>query len=346
MVDRYQGRSSRSSATVPLLTEGKRPKVWDRPLGTIDTLGLAVPLVSFETKGATASVSGLGTDQEQWRYRQALPSGGFMAMGVGSKAWIEASLPKRAGDDNVQALPLVEALEVAREMVREAETFFEPEPSHRFEASELVRLDAPRDFHGVGQIGALLDGLAGVPRDKRQKTRRWSDGDRNRAETLRVGPKAWGATLYDKHVESEGKAEPGHLRYEPRMHREQLTGQWAKDQGVIMRVIEDITEEKLSGLSRAVFDRVGFDREVSAAATVAERVFDPDNGLRWDVKGSLWAFLTAPAARAQLSKNTATKYRRLAADLGLAPVVEFADDEGLVVHLDFDRGTEVLRVAS
>ncbi len=337
-----KGRTLRS---FPLLTEGKRPTKWDRPCATIDTLGLSVPLVSFETKGSTAAVSGFGTEAEAWRYRHPLPGGGFLAVGVGSKAWIEASLPKRAGEDNVEALGLVQALDVAREMVREASNLFEPDSSFRFELAQLVRLDAPRDFHGVAQVGPLLDGLAGVPRDKRQKTRRWSDGDRNKAETLRVGPKAWGATLYDKHVESEGKAEPGHLRFEPRMHREQLSGQWAQDQGVVMRQVGDMTEDKVARLSRSVFKRVGFDREVSAMANVAQRIFDPANGLHTKEQAGLWAFLTAPAFRGTLSKNTATKYRRLSASLGLAPVVDVPDGEGVLVHLDYDRGTEVLRAA-
>ncbi len=112
-----------------------------------------------------------------------------------------------------------------------------------------------------------------------------------------------------------------------------------------MRQIGDLTEDKVSRLSRAVFERVGFDREVSAMANVAQRIFDPTNGLDTKEQSGLWAYLTAPAFRGTVSKNTATKYRRLSAQLGLAPVVEVPDGEGVLVRLDYDRGTEVLRAA-
>jgi hypothetical protein len=317
------------------------------PPGRLDTVGICFPISGeFETEGAHATVSDLGRPAESWRYRHALPGGGFLALGVGSKAWVEASLPKRAGGDNVEGLVVAPALEVLETAWAEAQKFCEADRGaggDRFELAGVVRLDPVRDFEGVGHIGPLLDGLAGVPgRDSRHKVRRFADGERNRAESLRVGPKAWGGQLYDKHAETGGRCEVGRLRFEARMHREQLTSEWAKKEGVVMRQVADISTEKVERLTRSTFERVGFDREVSGVAEAGERVFSLE-GWRPDAKAGLWAFLTVPEYSAMVSRNTAQKYRQAARELGLV-VGQVLDAEAPAVtaRLDFDRGSEVL----
>ncbi len=315
--------------------------------GRLDTVGICFPISGdYVTEGAHATVSDLGRPGEAWRYRHALPGGGFVALGIGGKAWVEASLPKRAGDDNVEGLVVGAALEVLEAAWTEAQGFCEVDRGgggHHFELAGVVRLDPVRDFEGVAHIGSLLDGLAVVPgRDARHKVRRFADGERNRAESLRVGPKAWGGQLYDKWAETGGRCDEGRLRYEARMHREQLISEWAKKEGVVMRQVADITTEKVERLTRRTFERVGFDREVSGVADAAERVFSLE-GWRADAKAGLWAFLTAPEYSAMVSRNTAQKYRQAAQELGLVVgQVLDGDQPAVTARLDFDSGTEVL----
>lgn len=309
-------------------------------------MGVAVPVLgTFETQGATASVQGLGTPGESWRYRHALPGGGFVGLGMGDKAWVECSLPKRVQEDNIEALPVGQALEVMREAVREASEFFTARGSASFEDSKLIRLDAVRDFHGIRHPGYLLDGLAGVPRGPREKVRRWSDAERGQAETLRVGPAAWGVTLYDKHQETQGKAAAGSVRCEARLHHDQLTSAWARDQGAIMRCVGDVTEEKVERLRLAAFRRVNFDREVSAMTTISDAVFGCLDVSERE-RAVLWAYLTAPGFSASLHRNTERKYRRLAAALGVTPGAALDEAESFTARLDYDSGTEVLSRAA
>ncbi len=301
----------------------------------------------FVTEGSTAQVFGLGAAGESWRYRHKLPGGGFLSLGMGGKAWVEASLPKRAGDGNVEALPVVEALEVMRSACEEAGKFCEPDrrrDGHCFEEAKVVRLDPVRDFDGVRHPGALLDGLAGVPRGSREKARRWSDSERNQAESLRVGPKAWGSLLYDKHRETGGRAPEGRLRYEARLHSDQLTGAWARDLGAIMRCVADVSEDKVRAIRWAAFERVGFEREVSAMTTVSDAVFGCED-LSAREQAVLWAYLTAPGYAAALGRDAERKYRRIARRLGVTPGVAEGACE-FTVRLDFDSGTEVLRGAA
>jgi len=336
----------------PVLTEGKVLKSSARlpgPRAEIDTMAVAYPVeAAFETKGSTAQVFGFGTAGESWRYRQMLPGGGFLALGMGGKAWVEASLPKRVGDENVEALPVVVALEVMRSACEEAAEFCTPDRTrkgHRFEEAKVIRLDPVRDFDGVRHPGALMDGLAGVPRGPREKVRRWSDSERNQAESIRVGPKAWGALLYDKHRESDGKAPEGRLRFEVRLHSDQMTGAWARDLGAIMRCVGDVNEEKVTAIRRGAFERVGYDREVSAMTTISDAVFScEDVSVR--ERAVLWAYLTAPGFSASLHRDTERKYRRVAKRLGVTPGAALEEAHKFTVRLDFDGGIEVLGAAA
>jgi hypothetical protein len=268
---------------------------------------------------------------------------------MADKAWAEASLPKRVGGENVTALDVAPALEVLHGLYVEAQEFCTVDRTrngHHFELARIVRMDPVRDFDNVSQIGPLLDGLAGVPgRDKRHKVRRFQDSERNAAESLRVGPKAWGNQLYDKWAETLGKAPKGQLRMEGRLHREQLTSEWAKGLRAIMRQVGDVTAEKVERTSRALFERSGFDREVAGVAAAAERVFSLED-VRPIEQAMLWAFLTAPGFAASMGKDSRRKYRLLSEHVGLV-VGQVLDAEAppLMVRLDYDEGTEVLRVA-
>jgi hypothetical protein len=169
-------------------------------------------------------------DRARWAHE--LPGGGFVNLGLGM-AWCEASIPKRIDPDgsNVQAVDVATAVEVAREMLTEAERVCEWDRrvmDYDLLLAKVVRGDHVRDFDDVRRVAYILDGLASVPRaDARWKTRRWQDTQRNAAETLRVGPRAWGGTLYDKHAESPAHAPPGRVRFEARLHGDQLRSRFA-----------------------------------------------------------------------------------------------------------------------
>lgn len=316
------------------------------PAVRIDTVGLSAPIVRADTHGAQATVRNAGTAEEQREYRRRLEGGGFIAWGRGSTVWIEASLPKRIGDDNVEGLTLPQAKEALSDLHAEVSQWVEWDPirgSSHVEAAAVKRLDLVRDFDGVRSIPALLDGLANVAVPGRSRQQRFADGDRSRAQTLAVGPKAaWKATLYDKHEETGGLAPEGRLRFEARMRSDTLTGQWAKDHGGGVRHVVDLEESKLEHLRRAMFQRVGFDREVHPMGHRLAEVVDSAD-LTPQEQAMLWTYLTGVpnGLRLGVSRPTERKYRRLAAEL--AVVVFDPEGEGLreTVRLDYDRGTEV-----
>lgn len=318
------------------------------PRAEIDTLGFAFKVDShFETTGAKVTISNYDTEAETFRYQHALPGGGFIGLGVGGKAWVEASLPKRTNDEqsNVRALPVGEALEVARAMYDEARTVCTPEES--FDESKIVRLDVVRDFAGVRQLGPMLDGLAMVPLTGRAKRRRFADAESNNAETLRVGPKAWACTLYDKFTETRGDvAAAGQLRFEARLHHAQLTSVFAKEHGAAMGVIADVTDAKCEAMRWSMFHRVGFDRAVPATESIAEYVWACDE-LSPARRGAFWAYLTLPGFGAALSDPTERKYRRLAESMGLAPGRGVPELVGArVMRLDYLTGAQEFRAAA
>ena len=70
----------------------------------------------------------------------------------------------------------------------------------------------------------------------------------------------------------------------------------------------DLANDKVDALARATFGRLGFDREVSAMASVAERVQNETKGLRAVERAQLWAYLTMPgfAAFAERTESVDT----------------------------------------
>jgi hypothetical protein len=336
-----------SPASFPLLTEGKRRKTCDAvPPARIDTLAFSFPIFDRDSTGATTSIAHEGTEDEVRSSRQKLRNGGFVAFAnVHDSAWVEASLPKRLDGQNIEALTVRDALEVARSAMEEATEFVTPtKMGERFELSKLIRLDGVRDFDDVSSISEILNGLAAVPREARLKVRRFQDAQRNNTESLRVGPKSWNAQMYDKHAETGGEAEVGRLRFEVRMRSDQLTDQRAKKEGYLMRQLVDVTEERVGLLTRRSFERVSFDREVVGKASVARKVFG-SSLMSPREQSQLWAYLTAPGVAESMAPNTRSKYRRLAAELGVTMAAADTEMADIYARLDFDAGREVVRVA-
>jgi hypothetical protein len=207
-----------------------------------------------------------------------LPGGGFVAYGMGRRAWVEASLPKRLSGENVEGVSLPVALELMRELHREVGELVPYDVARNgqiFEAAKVVRLDVVRDFDGVANLSRHLDGLAIAPRERRAVARRFIDQERS-AETLRVGPKAWGCTLYDKHAETGGLAPAGRVRFEVRLHSAQLESVAAREHGgkvlQIANLVSDLGLERLSGLRRHWWNRVNFGAEVVGVDEGIERL--------------------------------------------------------------------------
>lgn len=334
----------------------------------VDTVALSIPMVDADHTGATVSIVKAGTPDEQRTYRRKLDRGGFVAWGRGSTAWVEASLPKRGGLDNLEGVTVDEAWERIADLYDDAARFVEfrkaGQPSvplshgmsdvrgraGTFEEAKVVRLDLVRDFDGVEQAPFILDGLAGVPVAGRSKVRRYADAERQQAQTLTVGPKAaWRATLYDKHAETLGQpveAPEGRLRYEVRMRTDLLTGKWAQAHGGGVAQVLDLEGERLARLARGMFERVGFDREVDALGRLADVVFSHE-ALSPAERRNLWCYLTAPqhGGRMGFSVPTERKYRRQAEALGLVLAPVGSAPTSVRVRLDYDSGTEVTEAA-
>jgi hypothetical protein len=321
-------------------------------LAQVDTVGIAFPVDDFDRAGCTVTVGNYAMPGETFKYSRKLDGGGFLATGVGNMGWCEASLPKRVDGENFEALQIGPAIDVLRTLYDEAASHCAVPDGHDFEESRVVRLDLVRDFHHVDNPTTILDGLASIDQPGRAKVRRFADPSANRAETLRVGPRAWGCTLYDKHVETGGRAPAGQVRFEARLHRPQLRSAFARANGGHFGCVADLIRagnlhgttddgQALERASRAWFDRVGFGRDCQTDDALARRIELLE--LRPAIAASLWCYLTAPAIVRGWSAHTVRKYRGLAADLNLAPATNWATN---VVRLDFDSGTVVERRAA
>jgi len=341
---------------LPDLTEGKvECRTPSGPVARIDTLAFSVPVKSdFNQIGLTATVLRTGTVEESFLWSGTLASGARIKLGRGGVVGIEASLPKVAGDGNIEALTLSDSLDVVRELVaevvRERVTIDRERCGDPMRDAKVTRIDLPRDFDGVEHIPEVLDGLAGVSISGRVKKSRYADAECNRAETLWVGNGKHGGRLYDKARETArlllgSRAPDGRLRFEAQLRSTVLTGVWARAVAGHVRQLGDLEEHKLRALRRASFERYGFDQEVSAMATVADRVWTAE-GLSERQRRELWCFLTMPGYQSRAARDVVRRYRQIARSLGVTPHAAMSEALcPLRVRLDYDNGKEVVRAA-
>ncbi|MCA1706133.1 MAG: hypothetical protein LC808_23875, partial [Actinobacteria bacterium] len=257
--------------TAQILREG--------PPAAVDTLAMVFPISSFDTRECAVSVSEPdGDGQQSRRYRRTLPGGGFLATGVGDVAWVEASLPKRVSGGNVVPLPLAQARDAARELFDEAGAYCEPVRSIR--EARLTRVDLVRDFDGVANFQLWGSGIRALRQAGRSKTMLMHDhSDHNGALTLAVGPKtSWRSYMYDKHAETDGAAPIGRVRFEARCRSELMKSTWARKTAGLGQLhfadLENVDEldGQLRLLTRGMFERVGFDREVNVMGALVHQV--------------------------------------------------------------------------
>jgi hypothetical protein len=286
-----------------------------------------------------------------------LPGGGFLGTGVDGKAWVEASLPKRVNDDNIEGLTVPEAHEALQGLISEACEYVTPTDRVLVEGvgsvedvvlsvdnPKIVRLDLVRDFQlrAPRHLGHLLDGLSGVKREGRTRTARFADGGRGNAQTLMVGPKSWSSRLYDKHAETVGKAPEGRLRFEAELRQKQLSSVFAKKHCGSISHVSDLEEDRLAKLRRAWFRRSGFDRCVVADPDVwtvlLQSGLPPMEQLK--LRGWLDALANGVLVDVGLERTADYRLRQLASAVGIVAGGLHSEISSIV--LDFDLGFEVV----
>ena len=316
------------------------------PRAEIDTIRLVYTAAGpGDLRGANAQVVKLDEPGEGWIYSAPLDVGGFVSWGVAGKAAVELSVPKAQDGHNVYGLELPAALAVARVAFEQAA---ERVPAvDGFESCMVNRVDLVRDFDGVTRQMETLRSFSTLKPKGRATSRLYQDASRGGAPTLTVGNGARHGTLYDKQAECRGKGESakvismaeGRLRFEARIRKYQL-----RKSGIGQVV--DLEERKLQAMRRQVFEWVGYDREVTGMSKVLASVMS--NGeLSQREKLSAIGYFVATAHGVPtgdvVSKNTATKYRRVAEELGLILDPNSADELGTcLLRLDYDRGREVV----
>lgn len=305
----------------------------------VDTVGIAIPENRRDFED--------GVLRRGMRMR--LPGGGFVATGVGGLAWVEASLPKRVNGQNVEPLGVDEVKSAIVALVAEAQALV---PCESFEVKEvdrdgvvrsfsaenpkIVRLDLVRDFR-LGEpslLTSVLDGLAAVPQGGRAKVQRFADGKSGRAETLRVGPGAWAATLYDKHCESGGLADKGHLRAEFRLRARQLRSRRVAASGSEIYSLADLDEERGERIRRSWWDLVGFGSWVGASPNIWEALAGTGLSDRGKLFFVGWYMARRDGQDLVVSDKTERKFRQILKRL------EIGSGGTRRVRLNYERGCE------
>ena len=80
-------------------------------------------------------------------------------------------------------------------------------------------------------------------------------------------PSRWETTLYDKSAESSGRAGSGRLRFETRVRRPVLTEGFAERHKVRLDRLEQLADDSVDRLGRAMFDHVGLGMQCPSGMT-------------------------------------------------------------------------------
>jgi hypothetical protein len=201
--------------------------------------------------------------------------------------------------------------------------------------ARVKRLDVCRDFE-TDDPASIVRGLGPVHRPWSRRNLVHFDPARGGAQTLMVGSASGVVRLYDKHAETKGKAPKGTLRWEV-----EARSQWAQRYGQ-MQQLGDITEDTVRELAEDRWNWSAMDRELSATEHIVDKV------MRLDVSSTVKERLVGRLVMEQMgsaypmSKNTATKYRRMVKDLGIALDPEAAG--GRSTRLDWETGRQITTV--
>lgn len=215
-------------------------------------------------------------------------------------------------------------------------------PDCRLEESRIKRVDVARDFHGLAKPAGTIRALAPIPRAWARRNLVHADPARQGAQTLMVGSGSGLVRLYDKAVESGGKAPAGTVRWEA----ECRTG-WASNYGGIKR-FEDLTADNLGQLAENRWEWSAMGAEVEATSRTVESVSRSGLSEREQASFLGWLMMQAHGAAYRPGKASLAKWRKVQRDLGIALDV-FSDDNdqagGFVCRLDWETGREIVRAA-
>lgn len=294
----------------------------------IDSLRVAVPLGGWQTDAPPTRYDGRGNlVLLDGKARARLQS----VTGVGL-AYVEASLPKVLLGSNVDPLPYERMREAIETILRDLGRHLVVDDA-REAALRVLRVDLVRDFEGVIDHGLLLRGLETTPRNRCYHGQLHSHG--GEPETLTFGVHSWSITLYDKHAESKGVAPKGRLRCEVRLRERRLGQKWTQERGGAIRVVSDISEDRMEQLARASFDLAGLGSRVVSKPEALRRASELP--LKPQERAALMLVLECDGGglRSGFDAKTVRKYRKLARDNGL----QIRPDESRTeVWLDWDAG--------
>lgn len=205
----------------------------------------------------------------------------------------------------------------------------------------VKRVDIARDFEGVEDPGRLIRGLVAIHRPHSRQNMVYADPKANRAETLMVGNATGRTRLYNKHVESCGRAEEGTVRWETEARRD-----WLHRLAGIHRV-DDLSSEKLSQLARNRWEWSAMGVEVASSVGRLVRVVQAADLTERECLFFLGWLMCEAAGQSprELGSATVAKYRKLQRELGIAAPSDFEGMVEVLSRLDWDSGREVLRVA-
>lgn len=208
------------------------------------------------------------------------------------------------------------------------------------DSMRVARLDVARDFRGVEEVPSLIRALGPVPRAWARRNNVHSDPKSHGAETLFVGSGEGGCRLYDKCRETEGEAPEGTVRDEV-----EARAAWLSRYGG-MRTVGEVTLERVYALMRNRWEWSQMGAEVVGGWPVVLRKL---SGMEFRQRAGFLSYLVHQAAGVPcgaVSGHTLAKYRRLQRELGI--VIDgsmIQGGSGVVRRLDFESGTEVVRVA-
>lgn len=332
-----------TSGPVPL-SNRRGTGLKNRPRVGLDRISVSFPVRAVAPEGAWSA--------HQVKPREALSGsvevdGASFFVGAteieradGQRAWwakVEGN-PSRVGDSEGYGLCPVVELRQRLAPVFELVTADFVTPECSLDEARVKRLDVARDFDGVADVPALLVGLARVHRPWSRKNNLYNDGTRHGAQTLMVGSGAGVVRLYDKFAETCGVAPEGQLRWETEA-RSAWLGQYAA-----IEQLADVNSDSVEQLAQDRWRWSGMATEVCTRNEVVARTRAA--ALSPTVRRAFlgWLMETACGYESSLSKDAASKYRKLARDLGVALGPE-ALTGSMVGRLDWEKGTVVVRAA-
>jgi hypothetical protein len=213
-------------------------------------------------------------------------------------------------------------------------------PKDSVETFLLTRIDVTRDFV-VADPSVYICHLRNVARSGAPRVA--VDFNASVPHALRVYyAKAGQILIYDKHLESKGKAPRGTLRWEARCRK-----RWCRRYGSLSTV-RDMTSNRLFTLAQNRWEWSGMGTEVCSATHLAHRI----NELHYSSpkKSRLLGDLVMQSVGIDvpMSNDRRSELNQCMRELGIIspPTLTWQREEDLVRWLDFDSGREEIRRAS